>query len=66
MSCSRTLERGADDPAILTTTRNYLLDAQRLLAGHPTPREYFDHMTRLHPDRLNVGPVWYSAVALLS
>jgi glyoxylase-like metal-dependent hydrolase (beta-lactamase superfamily II) len=55
-----------DDPAILTTTRNYLLDAQRLLAGNPTPREYFDHMTRLHPDRLNVGPVWYSAVALLS
>jgi hypothetical protein len=55
-----------DDPAILTTTRNYLLDAQRLLAGNPTPRAYFDHMTRLHPDRLNVGPVWYSAVALLS
>jgi len=56
----------AVDPAILTTTRNYLLDAQRLLAGNPTPREYFDHMTRLHPDRLNVGPVWCSAVALLS
>ena len=51
---------------MLTTTRNYLLDAQRLLAGHPTPREFFDHMTRLHPDRLNVGPVCNSAVALLS
>ncbi|TRW89155.1 MBL fold metallo-hydrolase [Mycolicibacterium sp. 018/SC-01/001] len=55
-----------DDPAILASTRDYLLDAQRLLAGNPTPREFFDQMLRLHPDRLNVGPVWYSAVALLS
>jgi glyoxylase-like metal-dependent hydrolase (beta-lactamase superfamily II) len=56
----------ADDPAIVSQTRNYLLDAQRLLAGKPSPREYFDHMIRLYPDRLNVGPVWYTAVALLS
>jgi hypothetical protein len=55
-----------DDPSIVSQTRDYLLDAQRLLAGKPSPREYFDHMTRLYPDRLNVGPVWYSAVALLS
>ncbi|MDH6198322.1 glyoxylase-like metal-dependent hydrolase (beta-lactamase superfamily II) [Mycobacterium frederiksbergense] len=55
-----------DDPAILAQTRDYLLDAQRLLAGKPSPREFFDYMTRLYPDRLNVGPVWYSAVALLS
>jgi glyoxylase-like metal-dependent hydrolase (beta-lactamase superfamily II) len=55
-----------DDPAILVSTRDYLLDAQRLLAGRPTPEEFLAHMTRLYPDRLNVGPVWYSAVALLS
>jgi glyoxylase-like metal-dependent hydrolase (beta-lactamase superfamily II) len=55
-----------DDPAIVNQTRDYLLDAQRLLAGKPSPREFFDHMIRLYPDRLNVGPVWYSAVALLS
>lgn len=55
-----------DSPDILAETRNYLLDAQRLLAGKPSPREFFDCMTRLYPDRLNVGPVWYSAVALLS
>ncbi|PEG57359.1 MBL fold metallo-hydrolase [Mycolicibacterium boenickei] len=55
-----------DDPAILAETRDYLLDAQRLIAGKPSPREFFDYMTRLYPDRLNVGPVWYSAVALLS
>ena len=41
------------------------LDAQRLLAEKPTPRAYFDQMTGLYPDRLNVGPVWYTAVALL-
>jgi glyoxylase-like metal-dependent hydrolase (beta-lactamase superfamily II) len=55
-----------DDPAILAETRDYLLDAQRLIAGSPSPQEFFDYMTRLHPHRLNVGPVWYSAVALLS
>ena len=55
-----------DDPAIINQTRDYLLDAQRLLAGKPSPREFFDHMVRLYPDRLNVGPVWYSAVVLLS
>ena len=55
-----------DDPAILDQTRDYLLDAQRLLADKPSPGEYFDQMTSLYPDRLNVGPVWYGAVALLS
>ena len=55
-----------DDPAIIDQTRDYLLDAQRLLAGKPSPHEFFDYMIRLYPDRLNVGPVWYSALALLS
>ena len=55
-----------DDPKAIHETRDYLLDAQRLLAGIPSPEEFFTHMTRLYPDRLNVGPVWYSAVALLS
>ena len=30
-----------DDPAILDQTRDYLLDAQRLLADKPSPREFF-------------------------
>ena len=55
-----------DDPAILEQTRDYLLDALRLLAEKLSPREYFDEMITLYPDRLNVGPVWYTAVALLS
>jgi glyoxylase-like metal-dependent hydrolase (beta-lactamase superfamily II) len=55
-----------DDPAILGQTREYLLNASRLLAQRPSPQEYFDEMIALYPDRLNVGPVWYTAVALLS
>ncbi|WP_285030183.1 MBL fold metallo-hydrolase [Mycolicibacterium sp. lyk4-40-TYG-92] len=55
-----------DDPSIVDQTRDYLLNAQRLLAEKPSPQEYFDQMTALYPNRLNVGPVWYSAVALLT
>jgi glyoxylase-like metal-dependent hydrolase (beta-lactamase superfamily II) len=55
-----------DDPAILDQTRDYLLTARRLLAQKPTPQEYFDEMIALYPERLNVGPVWYTAAALLS
>lgn len=55
-----------DDPAILGQTRQYLLDARRLLDERPTPREFFDRMLALYPDRLNPGPLWYSALELLS
>jgi glyoxylase-like metal-dependent hydrolase (beta-lactamase superfamily II) len=55
-----------DDPAILGQTRRYLIDAQRLLDEKPTPREFFDRMLALYPDRLNPGPVWYGALGLLS
>ena len=33
-----------DDPAIIAQTREYLLNARRLLAETPSPREYFDQM----------------------
>src|SRR6202008_3281616 len=55
-----------DDPAILGETREYLLNALRLFAEKLSPQEYFDEMIALYPERLNVGPVWYTAVALLS
>jgi hypothetical protein len=55
-----------DDPAILEQTRDYLLSSRRLIDERPTPRAYFDQMAALYPDRLNVGPVWYTAVAMLS
>jgi glyoxylase-like metal-dependent hydrolase (beta-lactamase superfamily II) len=55
-----------DDPAILGQTRQYLIDAQRLLDKKPTPLEFFDRMLALYPDRLNPGPLWYGALGLLS
>ena len=55
-----------DDPAILDADPRIPADARRLLAEKLSPREYFDEMIALYPDRLNVGPVWYTAVALLS
>ena len=54
-----------DDPAILGQTRDYLLDAQRLLADNPSPRAFYDQMLARHPDRLNLGPLWYGALGLL-
>jgi glyoxylase-like metal-dependent hydrolase (beta-lactamase superfamily II) len=54
-----------DDPKILDETRQYLHDAIRLLAGKPTPPEFFEVMMKLHGDRLNPGPLWYSALGLL-
>ncbi|MEV7394309.1 MBL fold metallo-hydrolase [Streptomyces sp. NPDC091215] len=54
-----------DDPAILDQTRQYLVDAIRLLGDKPTAREFYDRMTALYPDRLNRGPLWYGAVGLL-
>jgi hypothetical protein len=55
-----------DDPAILRETRDYLLDAQRLLHDGQSPREFYDAMLDRYPDRLNPGPVWYGALGLLS
>lgn len=54
-----------DDPAIIDQTRQYLRDAQQLLARKPTPQQFFDEMITLYPDRLNIGPVWYGAHGLL-
>lgn len=54
-----------DDPATIETTRAYLLDVLELLDGKPTAREFYDEILRRHPDRLNPGPVWYGALALL-
>ncbi|MFI6006157.1 MBL fold metallo-hydrolase [Streptomyces sp. NPDC051366] len=55
-----------DDPKILDETRQYLRDAIRLLAHEPTPLEFFDQMIKLHGDRLNPGPLWYSGLGLLA
>jgi len=54
-----------DDPATIDETRQYLLDAQKLITARVTPQEYFDTLTACYPDRLNVGPAWYCAHGLL-
>ncbi|WP_116202538.1 MBL fold metallo-hydrolase [Amycolatopsis circi] len=59
--------KGLDDaPAIVEQTRRYLLDVRELLAAKPSPRAFFDEMSARHPDRVNPGPLWYSALGLLS
>ena len=55
-----------DDPIILQQTKQYLQDVTKLLAGRPTPQEFFDQMIDLHPNRLNPSPLWYGALALLA
>ncbi|MFJ8389456.1 hypothetical protein ACIQ9Q_33980 [Streptomyces sp. NPDC094438] len=55
-----------DDPKILDETRQYLRDTIRLLADMPTPLEFFDEMMKLHGDRPNPGPLWYSGLGLLA
>ncbi len=37
-----------------------------VLACKPTPLEFFDEMMKLHGDRLNPGPLWYSGLGLLA
>ncbi|SFW79719.1 MBL fold metallo-hydrolase [Amycolatopsis australiensis] len=56
--------RRPDDPGILDETADYLRTAQRVLAGKPAPREFFDELTRRHPERLNPGTVWLNAQRL--
>jgi glyoxylase-like metal-dependent hydrolase (beta-lactamase superfamily II) len=54
-----------DRPAVLDETRAYLRDVIRLLAAKPTARDFYDQMLKLHPDRLNPGPLWYGGLSLL-
>jgi glyoxylase-like metal-dependent hydrolase (beta-lactamase superfamily II) len=54
-----------DDSIIRDQTRQYLLDVQSLLEARPSPRQFFDEMSARHPDRINLGPLWYSALGLL-
>src|SRR5262249_53062082 len=35
--------------------------ARQVIAKKPTPREFFDQMTRRYPDRVNPGTVWLNA-----
>jgi glyoxylase-like metal-dependent hydrolase (beta-lactamase superfamily II) len=52
-----------DDPKNITATREYLLDFIRLDRATDTPRELFDAMIELYPERVNPGSLWGGANA---
>lgn len=54
-----------DDPATIDQTRQYLIDAQTLIAEKVTPQVYFDTLVTKYADRLNIGPAWYCGHGLL-
>jgi glyoxylase-like metal-dependent hydrolase (beta-lactamase superfamily II) len=59
-------DRSRDDsPENINLTRDYLLDAQRLLGDASSPTEFFEAMMARYPKRLNPGALWSSATALL-
>jgi glyoxylase-like metal-dependent hydrolase (beta-lactamase superfamily II) len=52
-----------DDPKAIAETRQYLRDFIRLDQATDTPRELFDAMIELYPDRANPGSLWGGANA---
>jgi glyoxylase-like metal-dependent hydrolase (beta-lactamase superfamily II) len=52
-----------DDPKAITQTRDYLRDFIRLDQVTTTPRQLFDAMIELYPDRANPGSLWGGANA---
>ena len=52
-----------DDPRSIAETRQYLLDFNRLDQATISPRELYDAMLALHPDRANPGSLWSGANA---
>jgi glyoxylase-like metal-dependent hydrolase (beta-lactamase superfamily II) len=52
-----------DDPKAITQTRDYLRDFIRLDQVTGTPRQLFEAMIELYPDRANPGSLWGGANA---
>ncbi|MBR0727605.1 MBL fold metallo-hydrolase [Bradyrhizobium japonicum] len=52
-----------DDPRSIADTRQYLLDFNRLDQATISPRELYEAMLALHPDRANPGSLWRGANA---
>jgi glyoxylase-like metal-dependent hydrolase (beta-lactamase superfamily II) len=50
-----------DDPVAIAQTRQYLRDFIRLDQATDTPRQLFDAMIELYPDRANPGSLWGGA-----
>ncbi|MGW2964467.1 MBL fold metallo-hydrolase [Streptomyces sp. NPDC001220] len=54
-----------DSPSIIGQTRQYLRDVAELLEISSSAHDFYAEMLLRYPDRINPGPVWYGAVALL-
>jgi len=52
-----------DDPRNIAETRQYLLDFNRLDQATASPRELYEAMLELYPDRANPGSLWSGANA---
>jgi len=52
-----------DDPAILTATKKYLEDFDRLNAETSTNLELYNRMLEIYPDRANPGSLWGGSLA---
>jgi len=52
-----------DNPRSIADTRQYLLDFNRLDQATISPRELYEAMLALHPDRANPGSLWSGANA---
>ncbi|XUJ33458.1 MBL fold metallo-hydrolase [Bradyrhizobium japonicum] len=52
-----------DDPRSIADTRQYLLDFNRLDQATISPRELYEAMLALHPDRADPGSLWRGANA---
>jgi len=52
-----------DDPGNIAKTRQYLLDFNRLDQATSSPRELYEAMLALYPDRANPGSLWSGANA---
>lgn len=55
------LPENDDDPRDIDDTRQYIRDFDRLLGRTNTPRELYDAMLALHPNRANPGSLWRAA-----
>jgi len=51
-------------PRTISETRDYLHNAEELLARHTTALEFFNAMIERYPDRLNPTALWMGATAL--
>lgn len=54
-----------DSPAQITATRNYLLDARRLIQSAGGAEDFYAAMMALHGGRINPGALWGGAITLL-